>query len=364
MKLSGVVRTSSPLPHPSSRTARWSAVVPLETATALGDAEPVREAPPRSAAASARARACPSAAPRGPAPPRARRGPAVRAGSARGRQASPTAPRSALTAASPGLERVLERIDERLPRGLDDVLGDARASSSERAVGGVEKNPRDRRRAVVLVEDPDLEVGQLDLGDLRVLLGDRRPQRPVERVDRTVALGGPDVALVADPELDRRLGLDPAVGALLGDDPEALEPEQRLVGSGLAPEQELEGGVRRLVGVSAVLALLDLLDRAPDRIVVELDPGPGRPRHHRARARRARRSGSRARCRRRGDPCARTSARRPRRPPRACRPCGRMRCARRTAARDPARGCRSRRRGARSRSAAAAGRAARSRSRA
>ena len=34
MKLSGVVRTSSPRPHPSSRTARWSAAVPLETATA------------------------------------------------------------------------------------------------------------------------------------------------------------------------------------------------------------------------------------------------------------------------------------------------------------------------------------------
>ena len=35
-KLSGVVRTSSPLPHPSARTARCNAAVPLETATASG----------------------------------------------------------------------------------------------------------------------------------------------------------------------------------------------------------------------------------------------------------------------------------------------------------------------------------------
>ena len=125
---------------------------------------------------------------------------------------------------------------------------------SSLAVGGVEQDARLRPRAVVLVEDPHLEVGQLDLGDLGMLLGDRIAQRPVERVDGAVALGGADVALAADPELDRRLGLDPAVGALLGDDAEALEPEERLVAARLAPQQQLEGAVGRLELVAAVLA--------------------------------------------------------------------------------------------------------------
>ena len=83
-----------------------------------------------------------------------------------------------------------------------------------------------------------------------MLLGDRVAERAVERVDRAVALGGADVARVADPELDRRLGLDPAVGALLGDDAEALEPEQRLVAARLAAQQQLEGRVGGLVAGS------------------------------------------------------------------------------------------------------------------
>ena len=62
------------------------------------------------------------------------------------------------------------------------------------AVGGVEQDARDRAGAVVLVEDPHLEVGQLDLGELRVLLGDRDAQRAVERVDGAVALGRAHVA--------------------------------------------------------------------------------------------------------------------------------------------------------------------------
>ena len=145
------------------------------------------------------------------------------------------------------------------------------------AVGGVEQHPGDRAGAVVLVEDPHLVVGQLDLGEVRMQLGDRVAQRAVERVDRAVALGGAQVALAVDPDLDRRLGLDPAVRALLGDDAEALEPEQRLVVAGLAAQQELERGVGRLVLVAAVLALLEALDRARAR------------RRRRARSRRARR---------------------------------------------------------------------------
>ena len=141
------------------------------------------------------------------------------------------------------------------------------------AVGGVEQHAGDRAGAVVLVEDPHLVVDELDVRQVRVQLGDRLAQRLVERVHRAVALGGADVALAVDPDLDRRLGLDLAVGALLGDHAEALEPEQRLVLARLAAQQQLERGVGGLVVVAAVLALLEPLDRALRRIVVELDPG-------------------------------------------------------------------------------------------
>ena len=128
-----------------------------------------------------------------------------------------------------GLEGVLERVDERLPGGLDDVLRDADRAPLALAVGGVEQDAGDGAGAVALVEDAHLVVGQLDVGEVRVAVGDRRPQRPVERVDRAVALGDLDVALAVDHDLDRRLGLDPAVLALLGGDAEALQLEERLV---------------------------------------------------------------------------------------------------------------------------------------
>jgi hypothetical protein len=60
---------------------------------------------------------------------------------------------------------------------------------------------------------------------VRVDLGDRRAQRAVQRVDRAVALGGAHVALAVDPDLDRRLGLDLAVGALLDDAAPRLQAE-------------------------------------------------------------------------------------------------------------------------------------------
>ena len=66
-------------------------------------------------------------------------------------------------------------------------------------VGGVEQDPGDRAGAVVGVEDPDLVVDQLDLGQVRMQLADRVAERAVERVDRAVALGGADVAASRRP---------------------------------------------------------------------------------------------------------------------------------------------------------------------
>ena len=242
------------------------------------DAEPARRSRARSAPPSGPARAGRSAAPRAPAPPRAAptSGLASGIGSGSGRS----------------LERVLQRVDQRLPGGLDDVLRDADRAPLALAVGGVEQDPGDGAGAVVLVEDPDLVVGQLDVGQVRVAVGDRAAQGAVERVDRAVALGDAQVALAVDLDLDRRLGLDLAAGPLLGDDAEALELEQRLVAAGLAAQQQLEGGRRRLVVVAVVLALLQPLDRPRRRLVVELEPGLARPGRGSSPCRRAPRAGS------------------------------------------------------------------------
>ena len=100
------------------------------------------------------------------------------------------------------------------------------------------------------------------MSQVRVDLADRGAQRAVERVDRAVALGGAHVALAVDPDLDRRLGLDLAVGALLDDHAPGLQAEQRLVLAGLLAQQQLERAVGGLEVVAAVLELLDALDHA------------------------------------------------------------------------------------------------------
>ena len=155
-----------------------------------------------------------------------------------------------------------QRVDERLPRGGDDVLVDADRAPDVVAVGGVDEHARGRAGAVVLVEDADLVVDELDVLEVRVDLADRVAQRGVERVDRAVALGRADVALAVDPDLDRRLGLDLAVGALLDDHAPGLQAEERLVVAGLAAQQQLEGAVGGLELVAAVLERLDAVDDA------------------------------------------------------------------------------------------------------
>ena len=275
----------------------------------------------------------PSAAPRAPAPPPAARTRASRAGS--------------LQARSTGSDASWRGS---LPRGWNAYSSESTSASQEAsmmfsetpivpqeslAVGGVEQDAGDRAGAVVRVEDAHLVVGELDVREVRVEVGDRQAERPVERVHRAVPLGGAHVAPPVDPDLDRRLGLDVAVGALLGDDPEALEPEQRRVLAGLAAQQQLERSVGRLVLIAAVLALLDALERALGGVGVEVDARPPRPRRGPSPCPRARRSGRRGRCRRAPGRGARRCGRRPGCPRRACRPCGRRRCGRRRPGRGP-----------------------------
>ena len=144
----------------------------------------------RSAPASAPARAARSAAPRAPAPPRARPARGGRAGSARVAHEGVGARWAAGSTACSSPRRF---------RGWNAYSSESTSASHDASmmfsetpiepqdslpVGGVEQDARDRAGAVVRVEDPDLVVDQLDVGQVRVQLGDRVAQRPVERVDR------------------------------------------------------------------------------------------------------------------------------------------------------------------------------------
>src|SRR6201993_3051455 len=94
-----------------------------------------------------------------------------------------------------------ERVEERVPRGGDEVLGDADRAPHVVPVGGVDEHARDGVRALRLVEDADLEVDELDVTKVRIDLADGVAQGVVERVYGAVALGGADVALAAEPDL-------------------------------------------------------------------------------------------------------------------------------------------------------------------
>ena len=257
----GDVTTSSPSLTPTARSARCRPAVPLDTALACAAPSRARERLLEGRHARAERELAASAGPRRPRAPPPRRGPGGRAGSAPCPPSVAAAPALTPSGArlvgrraarpAPRLLGVLQRVHERLPRRGDDVLVDADRAPHVLAVGGVDEHARDRAGAVALVEDADLVVDELDVAQVRVDLGDRVAQRGVERVDRPVALGGADVALAVDPDLDRRLGLDLAVGALLDDHPPRLEREQRLVLAALAPHQQLERAVGRLEVVAA-----------------------------------------------------------------------------------------------------------------
>src|SRR3954452_10403740 len=289
----GDVITSSPSETPTARRARCRPAVPDETAEACraprrsakaasnagtcGPREswPERSTPSTAASSSGpmtgRARGTASSADRVMSPRRHGR----RRARARPSRRSPgaaepdRAPARVVHAARQ--HAGLERVHEGVPARLDDVLADADRAPGVRAVGGVEEHPGHRRGGLLLIEDADLVVDELDVGEVGIGLRDGRTERGVERVHRAVALRGAHVALAVDPDLDRGLGLHAAVLALLGDHPPRLEPEQRLVVARLAPDQQIEGAVRRLEVEAAVLERLDALDHAGGGRVVELD---------------------------------------------------------------------------------------------
>ena len=132
------------------------------------------------------------------------------------------------------------------------------------------------------LEDADLVVRQVD----RVEVGPRAvhgvAEGVVERVDRAVALARPETLHLADLDGQDRLGRAPmrrAAGRLVptaaDGDTEVLGAERLVVreqAAGEPAQQELEGGVGRVVHPAAGLAPLDLGQHLGGLVVGDLEP--------------------------------------------------------------------------------------------
>src|SRR5690606_32665312 len=84
---------------------------------------------------------------------------------------------------------VLDGVDEGLPGGLDDVLGDADRLPLVLVVGRLDEDARDRGGAVAAVQDAHLVVDEPHLAQFGVEALERLAERAVEGVDRPVADG-------------------------------------------------------------------------------------------------------------------------------------------------------------------------------
>src|ERR1700685_672594 len=90
-------------------------------------------------------------------------------------------------------EPVADGLFECVPGGGDDVLVHPDGGPGVAgAVARLDQHPGDRPGAGRALQDADLEVGQLQGGELGEGLLEGRPERPVERVDRAVALADGD----------------------------------------------------------------------------------------------------------------------------------------------------------------------------
>src|SRR5262245_7586953 len=149
---------------------------------------------------------------------------------ARPRRSAPVRALAATTAALASallVELELQAVDQGLPARLDDVRRDTDGAPVLVLVARLDQHPDQASRALGAAEDADLVVVEADLGDLRVELADRLPQRLVEGVHRAVALRRRVLDLPVRP-LEHDRGLRErrlALGSLLVDDAEADQAE-------------------------------------------------------------------------------------------------------------------------------------------
>src|SRR5580765_3860650 len=85
---------------------------------------------------------------------------------------------------------VLDRVNQRLPGGFDDVIRDADRAPGLVAVARGHQNARLGRRPLRFVQDANLVVQEPHGLEVRIELLESLPERVVERVDGTVSRGG------------------------------------------------------------------------------------------------------------------------------------------------------------------------------
>src|SRR5438094_6019766 len=85
---------------------------------------------------------------------------------------------------------VLDRVDERLPRGLDDVVGNTDGAPGLVAIARGDEHARLGGRALRLVQDSHFVVEELHGPEARIELLQSLTKRVVEGVDRTVPRRG------------------------------------------------------------------------------------------------------------------------------------------------------------------------------
>src|SRR5215472_7541569 len=95
----------------------------------------------------------------------------------------------ALVLALVAAELVLDGVDQRLPGGLDDVVGHPYRTPRVVAVAGGDEHARTGGGALALVEDADFVVEQAHLPEARIEVLECLAEGVVERVDGAVARG-------------------------------------------------------------------------------------------------------------------------------------------------------------------------------
>jgi len=137
-------------------------------------------------------------------------------------------------------------------------------------VAGFDEDPDASSGPLGAVEDAHLVVDEAHRLELRVVGEEGLAQGGVHGVHGPVALRGGVHHLVPDPDLDGRLADQGLAGALLDEGDEVDELEGRPVSPG-AVDEHLEGGLRPLEGVAAVLQLLHLVGDLPGQGAVPVD---------------------------------------------------------------------------------------------
>ena len=109
-----------------------------------------------------------------------------------------------ITGRRAGLHQLVDdRIHQRLERRIDDIGRHAdRGPTLALLVLALDQHPRHRFRAAV--EDTHAIIDQLQPLDVSLVFAKILAQRDVERIDRTVALGGRDQRLAGDLDLHHR----------------------------------------------------------------------------------------------------------------------------------------------------------------